>query len=1242
MKKILHILILALLLSAVLCISATAAEWKDADGRGWLFTVNEDDKTATITGANLKEGEVRTSELNIPSTVEVGETVYTVTKIKGGAFAQGDSFTHSNALSKKYFGRLTLPDTLVEIGANAFAYSAIFGEVEIPASIVSIGDSAFKGCVGLETIIFPETVKSIPASCFYGCKSLTTVVSKGVILNYGNSCFSGCEALLNIDISTETLTIGEYSFNGCLSLSNELVLTKITSIGKEAFKGCSFLNKVTIGDCDFPFNAFTGNSNLKSFTVSENHPTYKTVDGILFSKDGTVLYRYPAGKFQVTYTIPDKITTVETNAFYGAAFLEKVIIGNDVTTVKGSAFAKTGLKTMYFPKNVTSVGERVLEGCPDLVWVIFESSIKLNSNMVSSDSKSYPNLKGVFSKATPKDGSSLPGGAKYGLYAPSLGCIALKEDYVGSHLYGYIDEAADCEKSGNNICCLCGEKQSVEALGHVGEIISTSSLSCTTNNSVTINCINCNLITEIVVEEAPGHTESEIEAVDGALSSYSYTRCTVCGEITIKSFETNVYKSGDINSDGSIDEKDVLLLGKIVGGSASYANLFACDVNADGKVNLLDLLVLKQYVAKLNVSLTPSSSKCTNHTHISTVTIASTSCTEGSAEISFCADCGTVIDEKIVSPKGHIYYFEEITPATCSTKGSSNKKCYSCDLSETVETDTIPHSFSWWMLSDTEFDYQYSYCAVCNVLGCEEVDRGALQQIVDSIPENYTLYCTTESAAELKPIIENAKKALTQEQVDATIEAIREALPRLKYKVQDVPVIYLETEKYLASKTSEYVPAKIVVAFTDENGEIQTISDPGGEMRIRGNYTATGAPYKHPYNIKFSRKINLLGMGMGKKYCLLANAFDPTTIRNALAFEFASDLGLEYTSKYTIVDLYYNGVFKGSYMATTPTDIGEDRIDINEEKDVVIHLSQSNGSEDAAFPSPIFNIQYMRLEQPGEYTAYTRSQMMRIMYQLDFAILSGDTEEMAKYMDLDSMVQYFVFHEIVKDTDVIWDSTRFYIKDGKLHGGPVWDLDISQGNVGKNGGTLHSNYYNWLDEKADGVAEYNYKNSGVTNADIKALIDANLAEYRSTLGTWASIYWAKEYQTRNNSSDAYCMRWWYYYLAEYSNEFMVLVAEFIRDNQDMIKKYYSKELTDKNGNSVSCIIESIALEGDTGKSIARNFREGPYGVTDVAINKSSKSLFDAVEYLRKWWEMRNEWVYEYYTSTYLSEEAPAK
>ena len=57
--------------------------------------------------------------------------------------------------------------------------------------------------------------------------------------------------------------------------------------------------------------------------------------------------------------------------------------------------------------------------------------------------------------------------------------------------------------------------------------------------------------------------------------------------------------------------------------------------------------------------------------------------------------------------------------------------------------------------------------------------------------------------------------------------------------------------------------------------------------------------------------------------------------------------------------------------------------------------------------------------------------------------------EAAAYIDVDQMVDWYVIQEIAKSVDARWYSSIFftYVPDGKIKMGPLWDFDLSFGNV---------------------------------------------------------------------------------------------------------------------------------------------------------------------------------------------------
>jgi len=67
-------------------------------------------------------------------------------------------------------GQFSFPDTVTQIGADAFSNSELTGKLKLPSSLVSIGDRAFTVCSGLDSsVVIPESVETIGSGAFYEC-----------------------------------------------------------------------------------------------------------------------------------------------------------------------------------------------------------------------------------------------------------------------------------------------------------------------------------------------------------------------------------------------------------------------------------------------------------------------------------------------------------------------------------------------------------------------------------------------------------------------------------------------------------------------------------------------------------------------------------------------------------------------------------------------------------------------------------------------------------------------------------------------------------------------------------------------------------------------------------------------------------------------------------------------------------------------------------------------------------------
>ncbi len=137
-------------------------------------------------------------------------------------------------------------------------YTGPGGNVVIPATtngypVTSIGDNAFSGSFlqpnyTLTSITIPDSIVSIGADAFYVCKDLTNAMIGQGVTSIGNYAFNQCTSLANLTVPANVISIGAYAFFSCSSLTGNLDLPdSIITLGTGAFEGCNGLTSVTIG-----------------------------------------------------------------------------------------------------------------------------------------------------------------------------------------------------------------------------------------------------------------------------------------------------------------------------------------------------------------------------------------------------------------------------------------------------------------------------------------------------------------------------------------------------------------------------------------------------------------------------------------------------------------------------------------------------------------------------------------------------------------------------------------------------------------------------------------------------------------------------------------------------------------------------------------------------------------------------------------------------------------------------------
>ena len=217
-----------------------------------------------------------------------------------------------NAFKQTNITSIVLPNSITNIGEDAFYFCSKLERVNIPTDTVSIGSAAFCGCKKLTNIHIPQKVTSIGFLAFRMCDKLSTITVDPLNQFYssdGHNLFNKTQDTIilyaigqtqsEFTIPNTVITIGEYSFEYATNLITVKMGNSVTKIETSAFGSCS---------------------KLKSIQLSS------------------------------------ALTSIESQAFSVCVALEKIDIPYKVTSIGSNAFSNClALKSVTLPKGITII-----------------------------------------------------------------------------------------------------------------------------------------------------------------------------------------------------------------------------------------------------------------------------------------------------------------------------------------------------------------------------------------------------------------------------------------------------------------------------------------------------------------------------------------------------------------------------------------------------------------------------------------------------------------------------------------------------------------------------------------------------------------------------------------------------------------------------------------------------------------------------------------------------------------------
>jgi len=404
-------------LALLLCSISISAHDFEVDGIYYQITSGTNLKVrVTYEGSYYYIYDEYKGSVIIPESVTYNGKTYSVTSIGDYAFSDCSgltSVTIPNSVTRigdyafsdcSGLTSVTIPNSVTRIGDYAFYDCSGLTSVTIGNSVTRIGNSAFEYCSGLTSVTIPNSVTIIGGEAFDGCENLRTVINNSNLdivkgsFNYGlvgyyayrilsgeningyyfdenngeytltgywgdetnlvlpenykgnaysinNDAFYSCSGLTSVTIPNSVTSIGNWAFYKCSGLTSVTIPNSVTSIGEYAFSGCYFVAE-----------NFVNQSELTNVNHWGANLCDEEVRGLVIDDDAVVRCR-PSVTIAV---IPNSVTSIGNETFYGCSGLTSVTIPNSVTSIGDRAFVGAELRTIVcLNSEVPAVGSDV-------------------------------------------------------------------------------------------------------------------------------------------------------------------------------------------------------------------------------------------------------------------------------------------------------------------------------------------------------------------------------------------------------------------------------------------------------------------------------------------------------------------------------------------------------------------------------------------------------------------------------------------------------------------------------------------------------------------------------------------------------------------------------------------------------------------------------------------------------------------------------------------------------------------
>jgi hypothetical protein len=303
--------------------------------------------------------------------------------------------------------------------------------------------------------------------------------------------------------------------------------------------------------------------------------------------------------------------------------------------------------------------------------------------------------------------------------------------------------------------------------------------------------------------------------------------------------------------------------------------------------------------------------------------------------------------------------------------------------------------------------------------------------------------------------------------------------PPLIFTTSNLPIVVINTNSQTIMDDPRIVCDMGIIdnGFGNMNSIIDPFNDYNGKISIEYRGSSSQSFPKKPYaletqdSIGNNNNVSLLGMPVENDWILYAPYSDKALMRNFLTFDLGRKMG-HYAPRTVYCELVINGEYKGIYILMEKIKRDNDRVDIAklDADDLagdsltggyIIKVDKYTGTGGVDWLSDFPNMSggslYIQYHYP-EATALQPQQLNYIEqyvdsfeYALNGPNFTDTSIGYAKYIDVNSFVDFYIINELSKNIDGYRLSTYMHkdkqSKGGKLTMGPFWDFNLAFGNA---------------------------------------------------------------------------------------------------------------------------------------------------------------------------------------------------